>query len=49
MPQMHKRVISPYIILVAREGTYGDQKRSIAYSLDAEGGDTFFMVARFVI
>jgi hypothetical protein len=46
---MHRRVISPYTILVAHEGTYGDQKRSIAYSLEAKGGGASFMVARFVI
>jgi hypothetical protein len=38
---MHRSVISPYTILVAHEGTYGDQKRSIAYSLEAEGGGAF--------
>jgi hypothetical protein len=46
---MHRRVISLYTILVAHEGTYGDQKRSITYSLEAEGGGTSFMAARFVI
>jgi hypothetical protein len=46
---MHRRIISPYTTLVAREGKYGDKKRSIAYSLKMEGGGTSFMVARFVI
>jgi hypothetical protein len=49
MPQMHRRVISLYTILGAREGTYSDKKRLIAYSLNAEGGDVFFLVACFVI
>jgi hypothetical protein len=49
MSRTRRHVIAPRSIRVAHGGMFGGKKRSIAYSLDLEGGRTSFRVAHVVI